>query len=129
MIVIWICGCVASNLEAGFVIKHINAFGHDLSTFGTEVRNTGALHRSGVSAVFTNGYNLDTCVEHFHNQIEVNVGLVITPAGIKDIINFDGVQLRYFLKVIFGGDDHVESVVFMVTVDITLTVDLIDGEG
>lgn len=129
MVVIGICGCVASNLEAGFVVKHINAFGHDLSTFGVEVRNTSTLHRTSVSTVFTNGDNLDTGFEHFHDHIEVNVGLVITPAGIKDIINFDGVGLGNLLKVIFGGDNHVEAVVFVVAVDVTLAVDLVDGEG
>lgn len=129
MIVIGICGCVASNLEAGFVVKHINAFGHDLSTFCTEVRNTSTLHRTSVSTVFTNGDNLDTGFEHFNNHIEVNVGLVITPTGIKDIINFDGVQLGNLLKVIFGGDNHVEAVVFVVAVDVSLAVDLVDGEG
>ena len=129
MIVIRICKCVASNLEVGFVVNHIDALSHDFGSFGTEVRNTSTLHWTGVSAVFTNGYNLDTCIEYFNHHIEVDVGLVIAPAGIKDIINFDGVQLRYLLKVIFGGDDHVEAVVFMVTVDIALTVDLVDGEG
>ncbi len=33
------------------------------------------------------------------------------------------------IKVIFGGDDDVESVVFVAAVDITLTVDFVDGEG
>ena len=79
--------------------------------------------------MFTDGDNFDTGFEHFDNHIEVNIGLVITPAGIKDIIDFDGVGLGNFLKVIFGGDNHVEAVVVVVTVDITLTVDFVDGEG
>ena len=79
--------------------------------------------------MFTDGDNLDTGFEHFNDHIEVDIGLVITPAGIKDIIDFDGVRLRHLLKIIFGGDNHVEAVVVVVTVDITLTVDLVDGEG
>ena len=128
-VVIGICGCVASDLEAGFVIKHIDALSHDLGSFVIDVRNTGTLHRSSVSTVFTDGDNFDTGLEHFDDHIEVDIGLVITPAGIKDIIDFDGVGLGNFLKVIFGGDNHVEAVVVVVTVDITLTVDFVDGEG
>lgn len=128
-VVIGICGCVASDLEAGFVIKHIDAFSHDLGSFVIDVGNTGSLHRASVSTVFTDGDNFDTGLEHFDDHIEVDIGLVITPAGIKDIIDFDGVRLRHLLKIIFGGDNHVEAVVVVVTVDITLTVDFVDGEG
>ena len=124
-----ICGCVTGNLEAGFVVIVVKAFSDDLVIFGTDVRNTVTLHRTGVSAVFTNGNNLDTGFGDFYDHIEVNVGLIITPAGIKDIIDFDGVQLGNFLQVIFGGDDDVEAVVFVAAVDVTLTVDLVDGEG
>ena len=128
-IVIGICGCVASDFEAGFVVMDADAFGHDLGTFGAGVRNTGALHWSGVGSVFADGDHFDTCVEYFDNHIKVDVGLVVAPAGIKDIIDFDGVGLGYFLEVIFGGDDHIEAVVIVVAVDISLTVDLVDGEG
>lgn len=128
-VVIGICGCVTSDLEAGFVVKDIDALSHDLGSFVIDVRNTGSLHRASVSTVFTDGDNFDTGLEHFDDHIEVDIGLVITPAGIKDIIDFDGVGLGNFLKVIFGGDNHIEAVVVMVTVDITLAVDLVDGEG
>ena len=124
-----ICGSVTGDLEAGFVVIVVEALGDDLVTFSTEVRNTVTLHRSGVSAVFTNGNNLDTGFGDINYHIEVNVGLVIAPAGIKDIIDFDGVQLGNFLQVIFGGDDDIEAVVFVAAVDITLTVDFVDGEG
>jgi len=124
-----ICGSVTGDLEAGFVVIVVEALGDDLVTFSTEVRNTVTLHRSGVSAVFTNGNNLDTGFGDINYHIEVNVGLVIAPAGIKDIIDFDGVQLGNFLQVIFGGNDHIEAVVFVAAVDITLTVDFVDGEG
>ena len=128
-VVIGICGCVASNLEAGFIVKDIDALSHDLGSFVIDVRNTGTLHRSSVSTVFTDGDNFDTGLEHFDDHIKVDIGLVIAPAGIKDIINFDGVGLDNLLKVIFGGDDHVETVVIVVTVDITFTIDFVDGEG
>ena len=124
-----ICGSVTGDLEAGFVVIVVEALGDNLVTFSTEVRNTVTLHRSGVSAVFTNGNNLDTGFGDINYHIEVNVGLVIAPAGIKDIIDFDGVQLGNFLQVIFGGNDHIEAVVFVAAVDITLTVDFVDGEG
>ena len=124
-----ICGSVTGDLEAGFVVIVVEALGDDLVTFSTEVRNTVTLHRSGVSAVFTNGNNLDTGFGDINYHIEVNVGLVISPAGIKDIIDFDGVQLGNFLQVVFGGDDDIEAVVFVAAVDITLTVDFVDGEG
>ena len=128
-VVIGICGCVTSDLEAGFVVKDIDAFSHDLGSFVIDVGNTGSLHRSGVSTVFTDGDNFDTGFENVYNHIEVDVGLVITPTGIKDIIDFDGVGLGNLLKVIFGGDNHVEAVVIVVAVDITFTVDFVDGEG
>ena len=124
-----ICGSVTGDLEAGFVVIVVEALGDDLVTFSTEVRNTVTLHRSGVSAVFTNGNNLDTGFGDINYHIEVNVGLVIAPAGIKDIIDFDGVGLGNFLQVVFGGDDDIEAVVFVAAVDITLTVDFVDGEG
>lgn len=124
-----ICGSVTGDLEAGFVVIVVEALGDDLVTFSTEVRNTVTLHRSGVSAVFTNGNNLDTGFGDINYHIEVNVGLVIAPAGIKDIIDFDGVQLGNFLQIVFGGNDHIEAVVFVAAVDITLTVDFVDGEG
>ena len=124
-----ICGSVTGDLEAGFGVIVVEALGDVLVTFSTEVRNTVTLHRSGVSAVFTNGNNLDTGFGDINYHIEVNVGLVIAPAGIKDIIDFDGVQLGNFLQVIFGGNDHIEAVVFVAAVDITLTVDFVDGEG
>ena len=120
---------VTGDLEAGFIINNIDAFGDDLGAFVIEVRHTVTLHRTGVSAVFADGYDFDTGFENFNYHIEVNVGLVVAPAGIKDIIDFDGVQLGNFLQVIFGGDDDVEAVVFVAAVDITLTVDFVDGEG
>ena len=128
-IVIGICGCVTSDLEAGFVVDDVDALSHDFGSFGVDIGNTSTLHWTSVSTVFTNGDDFDTGFENFNDHIEVNVGLIITPAGIKDIIDFDGVGLGNLLKVIFGGDDHVEAVVFMVAVDIALTVDLVDGEG
>ena len=124
-----ICGSVTGDLEAGFVVIVVEAFGDDFVTFIVEVRNTVTLHRASVSAVFTNCNNLDTGFGDINYHIEVNVGLVVAPAGIKDIIDFDGVRLGNFLKVIFGGDDHIEAVVFVAAVDITLTVDFVDGEG
>ncbi len=124
-----ICGSVTGDLEGGFVVIVVEALGDDFVTFSTEVRNTVTLHRTGVSAVFTNGNNLDTGFGDINYHIEVNIGLVVAPAGIKDIIDFDGVGLGNFLKVVFGGDDHIEAVVFVAAVDITLTVDFVDGEG
>jgi hypothetical protein len=124
-----ICGSVTGDLEAGFVVIVVEALGEDFVTAVIEVRNTVTLHRSGVSAVFTNRDDFDTGFGDFYDHIEVNVGLVITPAGIKDIIDFDWVQLGNFLQVIFGGYDHIEAVVFVAAVDITLTVDFVDGEG
>jgi hypothetical protein len=87
------------------------------------------LHWSGVSSVFTNGDNFDTGFEYFNNHIEVNIGLVVAPAGIKDIIDFDGVQLGNFFEVIFGGDDDVIAVGIVMAVDGTVAFDLVDGEG
>jgi len=124
-----ICGSVTGDLEAGFVVIVVEALGDDLVTFGVEVRNTVTLHRSGVSAVFTDRDDFDTGLGDFYYHIEVNVGLVITPAGIKDIIDFDGVGLGNLFQVVLGGDDHIEAVVFVAAVDITLTVDFVDGEG
>ena len=87
------------------------------------------MHWSGVSAVFTNGDNLDTGFEYFNNHIEVNVGLVVAPAGIKDIIDFDGVELGNLLKIIFGGYNNVIAVGIVMAVDGTVALDLVDGEG
>lgn len=67
------------------------------------------------------------CDINYH--VEVDVGLVITPAGIKYIIDFDGVGLGNLLKVIFSGDDDVVAVVIMMTIDGTVALYLIDGEG
>ena len=124
-----ICGSVTGDLEAGFVVIVVEALGDDLVTFGVEVRNTVTLHRSGVSAVFTDRDDFDTGLGDFYYHIEVNVGLVVAPAGIKDIIDFDGVGLGNLFQVVLGGDDHIEAVVFVAAVDITLTVDFVDGEG
>jgi len=124
-----ICGSITGDFEAGFVVIVVEAFGDDLVTFGVEVRNTVTLHRTSVSAVFTNGNNLDTGFGNFYDHIEVNVGLIVAPAGIKDIIDFDGVGLGNFLQVVFGGDDDIEAVVFVAAVDITFAVDFVDGEG
>jgi len=124
-----ICGSITCDLEAGFVVIVVEAFGDDFVTFIVEVRNTVTLHRTGVSAVFTNGNNLDTGFGDINYHIEVNVGLVVAPAGIKDIIDFDGVQLGNLFQVVFGGDDHIEAVVFVAAVDITFAVDFVDGEG
>lgn len=120
---------VTGDLEAGFIINNIDAFGDHLGAFVIEVRHTVTLHRTGVSAVFADGDDFDTGLGDFDDHIEVDIGLVITPAGIKDIIDFDGVGLGNFLQVVLGGDDHIEAVVVMVAVDITFAVDLIDGEG
>ena len=87
------------------------------------------MHWSGVSAVFTNGDNLDTGFENVYNHIEVNVGLVVAPAGIKDIIDFDGVGLGNLLKIIFGGYNNVIAVGIVMAVDVTVALDLVDGEG
>jgi len=124
-----ICGSVTGDLEAGFVVIVVEALGDDFVTFSTEVRNTVTLHRSGVSAVFTDRYDFDTGLGDFNYHIEVNVGLIVAPAGIKDIIDFDGVGLGNLFQVVLGGDDDIEAVVVMVAVDITFAVDLVDGEG
>lgn len=124
-----ICGSVTGDLEAGFVVIVVEALGDDLVTFGVEVRNTVTLHRSGVSTIFTDRYDFDTGFGDFDDHIEVNIGLVVAPAGIKDIIDFDGVGLGNLFQVVLGGDDDIEAVVFVAAVDITLTVDFVDGEG
>mgnify|MGYP000217787524 FL=1 len=124
-----ISGSITGDLEAGFVVIVVESFGDDLGAFGVEVRNTVTLHRSGVSAVFADGDDFDTGLGDFNYHIEVNVGLVVAPAGIKDIIDFDGVGLGNFLQVVFGGDDDIEAVVFVAAVDITFAVDFVDGEG
>jgi hypothetical protein len=124
-----ISGSVTGDLEAGFVVIVVEAFGDDFVTFIVEVRNTVTLHRASVSAVFTDGDYFDTGFGDINYHIEVNVGLVVAPAGIKDIIDFDGVQLGNLFQVIFGGYDDIETVVFVAAVDITLTVDFVDGEG
>lgn len=67
------------------------------------------------------------CDINYH--VEVYVGLIVTPAGIKYIVYFDGVQLGYILKVIFSGDDDVVAVVIVMTIDGTVALYLIDGEG
>lgn len=67
------------------------------------------------------------CDINYH--VEVNIGLIITPAGIKDIIDFDGVQLGNLFEVIFGGDDDVIAVGIVMAVDCTVAFDLVDGEG
>lgn len=67
------------------------------------------------------------CDINYH--VEVNVGLVVAPAGIKDIIDFDGVQLGNLLKIIFGGYNNVIAVGIVMAVDGTVALDLIDGEG
>lgn len=123
-----ISGSITGDLEAGFVVIEVESLGDDFVTFGTEVRNTVTLHRTGVSAVFADGDYFDTVRKHFDDLVEVNIGLVVTPAGIKDIIDFDGVQLGNFLEVIFGGDDDVESVVIVMAVDGTVAFDFVDGE-
>jgi len=124
-----ICGSVTGDLEAGFVVIVVEALGDDLVTFVVDIGNTVTLHRSGVSAVFTDRDDFDTGLGYFYDHIEVNIGLVVAPAGIKDIIDFDGVGLGNLFQVVLGGDDHIEAVVLMVAVDISLTVDLVDGEG
>lgn len=124
-----ICGSVTGDLEAGFVVIVVESFGDHLVTFRVDIGNTVTLHRTSVSAVFADGDDFDTGLGDFNYHIEVNVGLVITPAGIKDIIDFDGVGLGNFFQIVLGGDDDVEAVVFVAAVDITLTVDFVDGEG
>ena len=67
------------------------------------------------------------CDINYH--VEVNVGLVISPAGIKDIVYFDGVGLGNLLKVIFDSDDSGKAVLFTMAVDMTAALYFIDGEG
>jgi len=124
-----ISGSVTGDLEAGFVVIVVEALGDHLVTFVVDIGNTVTLHRSGVSAVFTDRDDFDTGLGNFYYHIEVNVGLVVAPAGIKDIIDFDGVGLGNLFQIVLGGDDHIEAVVFVAAVDITLTVNLVDGEG
>ena len=125
-----ICGCVACNLEADVVIVNLDAFGEDFITAVIEVRHTVTLHRASVSAVFTNLDYFDTVRKHINDLVEVNVGLVITPAGIKDIIHFDGVSLGYNGQVLLGGDNRSKAVLFSLTVDVTsFAGDFIDQEG
>ena len=125
-----ICGSITGDFEAGFVVIVVEAFGDDLVTFGVEVRNTVTLHRTGVSAVFTDGDDFDTGLGDFYDHIEVNIGLVVTPAGIKDIIHFDGVRLGYNGQVVLGGDNRSKAVLFSLTVDVTsFAGDFIDQEG
>jgi len=87
------------------------------------------LHWTSVSAVFTNGDDFDTGFENVYNHIEVNIGLVVAPAGIKDIIDFDGVGLGNLLEIIFGGYNNVIAVGIVMTVDVTVALDFVDGEG
>ena len=87
------------------------------------------MHWTSVSAVFTNGYDFDTGFENVYNHIEVNIGLVVAPAGIKDIIDFDGVGLGNLLEIIFGGYNNVIAVGIVMTVDVTVALDFVDGEG
>ena len=125
-----ICVCVASHLEADVVTVYLDAFGEDFITAVIEVRCTGSLHRTSVSAVFTELNDLNGIGLYVNDLIEVNIGLVITPAGIKDIIEFDGVGLGYSGKILLGGNNGGVSVLFSLTIDMTsLAVDLVDGEG
>lgn len=125
-----ICGCVACNLEADVVIVNLDAFGEDFITAVIEVRHTVTLHSTSVSAVFTQLNYLDTVRKHFDDLVEVNVGLVVAPAGIKDIIDFDGVGLGNHGQVVFGGDNRSKAVLFSLTVDVTsFAGDFIDQEG
>jgi len=125
-----ICGCVACNLEADVVIVNLDAFGEDFITAVIEVRHTVTLHSTSVSAVFTQLNYLDTVRKHINDLVEVNVGLVITPAGIKDIIDFDGVSLGYNSQVVLGGNNRSKAVLFSLTVDVTsFAGDFIDQEG
>ena len=95
-----------------------------------EVRHTVTLHSTSVSAVFTQLNYLNTVRKHFDDLVEVNVGLVVAPAGIKDIIDFDGVGLGNHGKVVFGGDNRSKAVFFSLTVDVAgLAGDFIDQEG
>lgn len=87
------------------------------------------MHWTGVSAVFTNGDDFDTGFENVYNHIEVNIGLVVAPAGIKDIIDFDWVGLGNLLEIIFGGYNNVIAVGIVMTVDVTVALDFVDGEG
>ena len=125
-----ICGCVACDLEADVVTIYLDAFGEDFITTVIEVRHTVTLHSASVSAVFTQLNYLNTVRKHFDDLVEVNVGLVITPAGIKDIIDFDGVGLGNHGQVVLGGDNRSKAVLFSLTIDVTsLAGDFVDQEG
>ena len=125
-----ICGSVASHLEGDGVTVYLDAFGEDFVTTVIEVRHTGTLHRAGVSAVFTQSHNLHTVRKHFDDLVEVNIGLVITPAGIKYIINFDGVGLGYSGEVVLGGNNGGVAVLFSMAVDTaSLAGHFINQEG
>jgi len=125
-----ICGCVASYLEADVVTVYLDAFGEDFITAVIDVRCTGSLHRAGVIAVFTELNDLDGIGLNINYLVEVNIGLVITPAGIKDIIEFDGVGLGYCGEIILGSDDSGVPILFSLAIDITvLARDLINQEG
>ena len=125
-----ICGSVASHLEGDSVTVYLDAFGEDFVTTVIEVRHTGTLHRAGVSAVFTQSHNLHTVRKHFDDLVEVNIGLVVAPAGIKDIIDLDGVGFRYSGKIILGGDDSGVAVLFSLAVDTaSLAGHFINQEG
>lgn len=43
--------CVACDFEGWFIVVDVDAFGHNVCTFGVEVRHTSTLHRTSVSAV------------------------------------------------------------------------------
>ena len=125
-----ICVCVASYLEADVVTVYLDALGEDFITAVIEVRRAGSLHRTSVSAVFTELNDLNGIGLYVDDLIEVNIGLVITPAGIKDIIDLDGVGLRYSGKIILGGYDSGVAVLFSLAIDMTsLAGDFINQEG
>ena len=52
-IVVGKCGCVAGYFEVRSIVitDGVDTFGHCVGTFCVEVRHTGTLHMSGVSAV------------------------------------------------------------------------------
>ena len=125
-----ICVCVASYLEADVVTIYLDALGEDFITAVIEVRRAGSLHRTSVSAVFTELNYLNGIGLYVDDLVEVNIGLVITPAGIKDIIDLDGVGLRYSGKIILGGDDSGVTILFSLTIDMaSLAGDFINQEG
>ena len=87
------------------------------------------VHRTGIITITANFNYIGAGFGNFGNFIKSYISLFISTGANEDIIDFDGVQLGNFLKVIFGGNDHIEAVVFVAAVDITLTVDFVDGEG